>query len=178
MSVIRMKRVIPGGLLCLGVFAAMAAAEHPRPFRLWHENPVTIMPVKKASAARAPLTSGYDRDDSSDESAAVRAAVAVRLAALRNYVVPEATQEASILPWSAVDVLGGCLIAALGAVFGVRVWKKKFAKRWAEAVRPEAENGPCSSSAGSSQPMARRVALASRQVAFPRNRQQQRARAA
>ena len=34
-----------------------------------------------------------------------------------------------------MGVLGGCLIAAMGVVLGVRMWKKKLSRQWAEAVR-------------------------------------------
>ena len=129
-----MKRLLPCSLLCLGLLAATAAAEYRLPLRPMREDPVAIVPVKKAAAARPAVTAADDGDDLLTDPAAVRDAQAARLAALRQRAAPETAQQASILP-SALGLLGGCLVAAMGMVVGVRLWKKKVSQLWAEAVR-------------------------------------------
>ena len=54
MSAMSMNRVAPCGLLCLGLLTAAAAAGYRHPLRPMHEDPIFIVPVKKASAVRPP----------------------------------------------------------------------------------------------------------------------------
>ena len=77
-----MNRLLPCGLLCLGLITAATATEYRRPFRLTHEDPLVIVPVKKASAVRPPPITAYDRGDLFADPAAVRDAQAARLVAI------------------------------------------------------------------------------------------------
>ena len=135
MSATRVNRLISCGAICLALLIGTAAAEYRRPLRPTHRDPVAVVPASKASAAWSRATPAENRDDMFEESAAVRAIDAAQLVSLRRHTDREAAQQASILPWSAVGALGGCLVVALGTVVGLRLWKKKFAKRWAEAVQ-------------------------------------------
>ena len=156
MSAIRMKGVI-SGFLCLGLLAATAAAEQPLRLRLRHDNPVAVVPVKKAAAVRAHVTSSYDRDDSLDETALIGAAEAARIAELRKHTRRRRPRDGRRSPCPGRRWVRYGRVLDCGDGRGrrrPRVWKKKFAKHGPRAFAPKPSRGPWFSSVGSSSPTA------------------------